>query len=95
MRHIVSTMDPAATAASVVPLVHHDARAVLPFVAIPALVLVGSNDRVTPPSQARVIASLLPNAELVELDGPGHLIMLERQAQFHRLVTRLAERVKV
>ncbi len=95
VRHIVSTMDPAATAASVVPLIRHDARGVLPTVTIPALVLVGSNDRVTPPSQARVIASLLTNAELVELDGPGHLIMLERQAQFHRLVTRLAERVQV
>ena len=95
VRHIVSQMDPAATAASIIALISHDARPILPHISTPALVVVGSRDRLTPPAQARAIASLLPDAQLVEIEGPGHLIMLERQAQFHRLVSRLADRVGI
>lgn len=93
VRHIVEGMDPQATAQSVIGLLDHDARSVLPGVDTPSLVVVGTRDLLTPPAQARVTASLLPDAELVVLDGGGHLLMLERQDELHRLLTQLAERV--
>jgi pimeloyl-ACP methyl ester carboxylesterase len=90
-RNIVVEMDTEATAASFVPLLSHDATAVLPTLTLPTKVVVGTEDRLTPPSQAKRIASLIPNAELVILDGPGHMIMMERQDRFHELVRALCE----
>lgn len=48
------------------------------------LVLSGDADRLTPFSHAEVIASELPDAELVQVPGAGHMVMLER----HDLVNR-------
>lgn len=57
------------------------------LVTVPALVLVGGADRLTPPSQARRLAAALTHASLVEIPGVGHVAMLEA----HELVTgRLA-----
>jgi pimeloyl-ACP methyl ester carboxylesterase len=47
------------------------------------LVLVGSKDVMTPVSHSRTIAQQLPDAQLVVLEGAGHMVMLER----HALVT--------
>jgi pimeloyl-ACP methyl ester carboxylesterase len=44
----------------------------------PVLVLVGSQDRLTPPRHATEIARRTPGAELVALEGAGHMVMLER-----------------
>jgi pimeloyl-ACP methyl ester carboxylesterase len=91
-RDIVAGMDSDATAASFVPLLAHDATATLPRLRVPVTVVVGSHDRLTPPSQAHRLASLIPKSVVVELDGPGHMIMLERPAELHRLIRDLAER---
>jgi non-heme chloroperoxidase len=89
-RDIVADMDPAATAASVVPLLGHDATATLKQLTLPVMVVVGTDDRMTPPKQSRRTADLIPGAKLVVMDGPGHMLMLERQAEFHQLVRELA-----
>lgn len=46
----------------------------------PALVVVGSKDRMTPPGSARKLAELLPSSELVEIPGVGHTSFLEAHA---------------
>ena len=46
----------------------------------PALVLVGSLDRMTPPASARKLAGLLPSSELVEIPDVGHTSFLEAHA---------------
>ncbi|MDI2028680.1 alpha/beta fold hydrolase [Saccharopolyspora sp. TS4A08] len=43
----------------------------------PAMVVVGSEDTITPPEAAREMVDALPNGELVELSGVGHLPSLE------------------
>ncbi len=88
-RDIVGEMDSEATAASFVPLLAHDASTAFIDLTVPVTVVVGTKDRLTPPSQARRIASLVPHARLVVLDGPGHMVMLERQAEFTALVRSL------
>lgn len=48
----------------------------------PALVIVGSEDALTPPSFAEVLVAGLPDAELVVIPGAGHLTALEAPAEF-------------
>src|SRR5207248_2061415 len=63
-----------------------DLAAGLPSVTLPTLVLVGTADILTPPRDARQIASLIPHARLVELTGAGHMLMYERTEEVDRLV---------
>ena len=58
-------------------LAAHDVRDVLPSVDLPAAVIVGDVDRITPPGHAREIASLVPGAALTELPDIGHQVMQE------------------
>jgi pimeloyl-ACP methyl ester carboxylesterase len=55
-----------------------DRRAQLAGVAIPALVLVGDADTLTPPSDAELMAGAIPGARLVTIPGAGHLTPMER-----------------
>lgn len=55
-----------------------DSRAGLAAIAVPTLVLVGQEDAITPPADAREIAQGIgSNAGLVEIAGCGHLATLE------------------
>ena len=58
-----------------------DSRPFLQAIAVPTLVLVGGQDRLTPPELAREMADAIPQAELVVIDGAGHLSPLERPAE--------------
>lgn len=55
-----------------------DSRDLLAAVDIPTLVLVGEDDVLTPPEQAREMASLIDGASLVTVPHSGHLTSLER-----------------
>jgi pimeloyl-ACP methyl ester carboxylesterase len=44
---------------------------------VPATVLVGTQDRLTPPRLARELTSSIPGARLVVLPGAGHMLPLE------------------
>ena len=48
---------------------------------LPALVIVGDEDEVTPPAQARAMAEAIPGASLVVIRSAGHLSPLERPAE--------------
>ncbi len=54
----------------------------------PTLVLVGAQDRTTTPRAARVLHSGIPGSELVELDGAGHMSMIEAQEPYLAAVKR-------
>jgi 3-oxoadipate enol-lactonase len=54
-----------------------DRRADLAAIACPTLVVVGAEDALTPPAEARALAAAIPGARLVELPGAGHLPNLE------------------
>jgi pimeloyl-ACP methyl ester carboxylesterase len=53
------------------------AEAAAGTVACPATVLIGADDRMTPPRGGRAIAAALPSATYVELPGTGHQMMTE------------------
>ena len=70
-----------------------DLREAAPLVKVPALVIVGDRDRLTPPAQARRLVGLLPDARLVELPGIGHMAPLEAHAEVTAHIRRFANRV--
>jgi 3-oxoadipate enol-lactonase len=57
-----------------------DSTPVLPTILCPTMVLVGSEDAITPPTMAREMAAAIPGAELVEIPAAGHLAPLEQPA---------------
>lgn len=64
--------DPASAAAWLDLLAQQDQRALLPRIDCPALVLHGSEDRVTPVGAGRALAAALRRGRLVEVAGAGH-----------------------
>ena len=65
-----------------------DVSASLTDVAVPTLVLVGTEDRRAPLAVARGLADVIPGAVLCELQGAGHLAMLDEPAAFVRELER-------
>src|SRR4029077_20002299 len=51
----------------------------------PTLVLMGSDDPLVPPVNGRILARLIPNAELRMIDD-GHLFMVTRPAETAALI---------
>ncbi len=59
-----------------------DSTPMLPDLAgVPTLVIVGDEDGLTPPAQARAMADAIPGASLVVIRSAGHLPMLERPVE--------------
>jgi pimeloyl-ACP methyl ester carboxylesterase len=56
------------------------------------LVVSGSKDVMAPPEHSRLIAERLPSAELHELEGAGHLVLLERGPEVNRALLALIDR---
>ncbi len=77
--------------AAVACLPTNDVRAALPSVTHRALVVVGEFDTETPVSYAQVMAQGLPSAELVVMEGVGHLAPSEDPVVFNRLVGRFLD----
>ncbi len=46
-------------------------------IAMPTTIMVGSRDRLTPPSRAHQMEAAIPGARLVTLEGRGHMLPLE------------------
>ena len=69
----------------------HDRRqALAAFDGSPAAVLVGDQDRLTPPRYAATIAEWLPSSRLVILAGAGHMLPHERPAEVVDAIGRVA-----
>jgi pimeloyl-ACP methyl ester carboxylesterase len=56
---------------------HHDTWDRLPELRMPVLLLHGGDDAVMPPGNSEVLASRIPDARVVVLDGLGHLFWHE------------------
>lgn len=65
-----------------------DARPSLASLDVPALVLVGAEDVVTPPSTSEAMAKALPRATLETIPAAGHITVLEAPAVFFTSVQR-------
>ncbi len=68
-------------------------RVELADVAVPTLVLCGSQDVLTTQGDSEEIASLIPGAELAVVRGGAHLFMVEQAGAFNRTVGHFLDRV--
>lgn len=83
VRELVLDQDPAEVVwAQRAMAARPDSTDVLARVDVPALVLVGEHDALTPPALARELAGVLRQGEYVELPGVGHLTPLEAPDAF-------------
>lgn len=64
-----------------------DTTAALAAIEVPALVLVGSGDALTPPGVARDLAARIRGARLEVLEGAGHVSNLEAPGAFNDALT--------
>jgi pimeloyl-ACP methyl ester carboxylesterase len=70
-----------------------DIRDMLPNITASTLALTGDRDPIVPPAQAHLIAQRVSYAELVSLEGCGHLPTAERTPQYRRVITDWIENV--
>lgn len=71
-----------------------DSTGLLPTLGnLPVLVIVGEEDRLTPPDAARRMVAAIPEAELVVVEGAGHVPPVERPATVNEALQRFLDRV--
>jgi 3-oxoadipate enol-lactonase len=63
-----------------------DSSDLLSKINVPTLIVVGDQDVITPPAESRMMASIIPNATIVEVSGAGHLSNLENPDEFNRAI---------
>lgn len=61
----------------------------LPSIAVPALVVVGEHDAITPPALSTAMAAAIPHARLAVVGDAGHMTALEHPEEFADLVMSL------
>ncbi|RSS99679.1 alpha/beta fold hydrolase, partial [Streptomyces sp. WAC05374] len=85
---MVRTTDAGCYVAACEALAAFDVRADLGRVGVPTLVLVGSEDRVTGPAEARHLVAGIPDARLAVVPGASHLAPVEQPAAVTDLLVR-------
>ena len=73
--------------------VDDDVSELLSTVTVPALVMVGNQDILTPRGDSEEIADRLPNSELVVISGAAHGFMIEHASTFNRVLLDFLGRV--
>ena len=71
--------------------VRPDLRGELPKIKVPTLVMVGEEDVISPPAEAREMASLLPSARLEVIPKAGHLTPYENPEAANAAILRFLE----
>ncbi|MEU6064450.1 MULTISPECIES: bifunctional 3-oxoadipate enol-lactonase/4-carboxymuconolactone decarboxylase PcaDC [Streptomyces] len=85
---MVRTTDPGCYIAACEALAGFDVRGELARVGVPTLVLVGSEDQVTGPAEARTLVAGIPDARLAVVPGASHLVPVEQPAAVTELLVR-------
>jgi 3-oxoadipate enol-lactonase len=95
-RDCIASAPEATYRATMLALMGFDLRSALARISVPTLVLSGSKDNNAPAAMMAKMASYIPSATYVELEGVGHLAALERPDAFNAaldsFLTTLAKR---
>ena len=60
---------------------------------VPALIVCGAEDKMTPPDLSRALAQQIVGAKLAIVEGAGHTVMLEKPSEFNNGLDQFAESV--
>ena len=63
-----------------------DSTPVLPSIEVPTLIVVGTEDTITPPADAERMAAAIPDAKLVKIAGAAHMSNFEKADEFNEAV---------
>lgn len=85
---MVRTTDPGCYIAACEALAAFDMNAELGRIGVPTLVVVGADDQVTPPADARVLVAGIPDARLAVVPGASHLAPVEQPTAVTDLLVR-------
>lgn len=85
---MMRTTDPGCYIGACEALASFDARGELSGVRVPTLVVAGSEDRVTPPAEARQLVAGIPDARLALIPAASHLAPVEQPAAVTDLLVR-------
>ena len=94
-RDCMADVPEASYRASVLALLGFDQRSALKDIKIPTLVLSGSKDKNAPAPMMAKMATCIPSANYVELEGVGHLANLERPQAFNAALDQFLKTVEV
>jgi len=67
-------------------ITQHDACDRLPNISAPTLAITGSEDELIPPENTTVMAERIPVAQMIFIDGGGHLFLIEQPEAFNEAV---------
>jgi pimeloyl-ACP methyl ester carboxylesterase len=76
------------TAADYAACDRFDVMGELAALSVPALVIVGELDRMTPPKYAAYLHEHIAGSQLAVVEGAGHLVMAEKPAEVNALIAR-------
>lgn len=92
IRGLVQAAPPAAVAwAQRAMAARPDSFGTLRSLTVPALVVVGEEDELSPPSDARAMAEAIPGARLAVIEKAGHLSAVEQPEAFNRVVAEFVK----
>jgi len=89
----MAAIDPAAYRQGAEAVWLADQRERAAAVAVPTLVIVGSEDMITPPPLSHRLAELIAGAQLVEIAGAGHLANIEAPRLFNQAVQQFLTKI--
>lgn len=69
----------------------HDMTATVAQILVPALVICGDEDKMTPPDRSRYLKDHIPGAQLALIRNAGHFVMLENVEEFNHALSTFAE----
>jgi 3-oxoadipate enol-lactonase len=70
-----------------------ETSSILKEIKVPVLILVGNEDKITPPSEAKFIHEKIKNSFLKVLEHAGHLSNMENSEEFNYQLTKFVELV--
>ncbi len=74
--------------------VRPDRRINLPDIKVPALIIVGEHDVITPPDEAKSLASAIPHATLEVIPETGHMAPYENPAAANAVILRFLKNLE-
>jgi 3-oxoadipate enol-lactonase len=85
-RACMASVPEASYRAMMTSMLGFDLRKSLGQIRVPTLVIAGTKDKNAPAPMVKKMASFIPNATYVELEGVGHLVALEQPAEFNAVL---------
>jgi 3-oxoadipate enol-lactonase len=95
VREMMQGTDPHGAAAALRGMaLRRDQTDLLPEISVPTLIIVGSEDSITPPVDAEAMHAKIRGSRFVLIEGAGHMSNIERPHEFNRALEEFLSSLK-